>query len=119
VAINYSQNVYLPTYNVFARPVTFMLISSNPPGTPFDGRGIYSTQPVDVLSEDNSIFSDQQTILDILEQEFTVIPEQGDRLFIPAHIGMPELGNFEIMDADTNGGGETTLVLRKVVVAKP
>jgi hypothetical protein len=115
VAINYSAQVYHPTYDVFARPVTFTPVF----GSAFEGRGIYSTQPFDVLGEDSSIFSDQVTILDVLDDEFTVVPIQGDIVFIPTNVGMPELGTFEVTDADSNGGGETTLTLRRVVQAKP
>ena len=32
---------------------------------------------------------------------------------------MPELGEYEIIDSVTNGGGETTLTLRKVLPKKP
>lgn len=114
MAINFSQQVYAPTYDVFARPITFM----PKVGPSFEGRGIYTTQKFDIETESAAIFSDAQTILDILEAEFTTIPAQGDKLFIPTHIGMPEVGTFEILDIDTNGF-ESTLAIRKVLVAKP
>ena len=119
MAINYSQQVYAPTYNTFSRPATFTPTQSAPATPAFIGRGIFSTQPLDVLAEDNSIFSDAVTILDILESEYTILPAQGDFVFIPSDNGMPELGNYEIIDHKTNGGGETTLVLRRVVTSKP
>ena len=119
MAVNFSQMVYLPNYAVFARPVTFTPLVSQPGQAAYGARGIFNTVPIDVMGSDGSIFSDQKTILDILEEEFSVLPVQLDRVFIPAHIGIPELGHFEIIDADTNGGGETTLTLRKLVTAKP
>ena len=119
MAINFSQSVYEPTYAVFARPVTFTPKVSQPFAPSYDGRGIYTTAPIDVLTESPAIFSDTVTILDILDSEFTVLPVQGDEVFIPAHIGMPEVGNFEILDTDPNGGGETTCALRRIVTSKP
>ena len=113
MAINWSQQVYTPQYDTFARPVTFTPIKSQPSEAAFGGRGIYGTVSIDVMGEDATIISDARTILDVLEEDFTVVPVQGDRLNIPAHIGMPALGDFEVIDANTNGGGETTLFIRK------
>lgn len=113
MAINWSTQVYAPQYTTFARPVTFLPTKSQPLEGAFGGRGIYGTVSVDVIGEDQTIISDARTILDVLEADFTVVPMQGDRVTIPAHIGMPALGEFEIIDANTNGGGETTLFLRK------
>jgi hypothetical protein len=62
---------------------------------------------------DNSIYSDQKTILDIRESEFPLIPLRGDRVVIPADCNGVNQGEWEIIDSDTNGGGETTLTLRK------
>lgn len=119
MAINYPTQVYLPSYNVFARPVVFNPLASQPGQPTYTGRGIYSTEPIDVLAEEGSIFSDSRTILDVLEYEFTVVPMQEDRLTIPAVGTMPALGEFEVIETKSNGGGETTLALRKVVEAKP
>jgi len=115
MAINFPEVVYEPCYQVFARDVTFMPLI----GDAFLGRGIFNTVPLDVLSEDGAILSDQKTILDILETEFATLPVQRDHIFIPEADGMPELGEYEIIDAVTNGGGETTLTLRKVLTKKP
>lgn len=115
MAINYSQQLHLHTYDTFSRPVVFSPVI----GGSFTGRGIYTTEELDVLSEDNSIFSDQKTILDIRDEEFTVVPVQNDQLSIPSHIGMPALGDYIVLDTKANGGGETTLYIRKVVISKP
>ena len=119
MAINYSQAVYLPAYDMFARPVIFYPVVSRPLIASYQLRGIYNTVPIDIAAADGSIFSDMSTILDILEEEFTVLPVQRDRLFIPENAGMPEVGTFEIIDTDPNGGGETTLTLRRVVMERP
>jgi hypothetical protein len=119
MAINFSTQVYLPTYDTFARPVTFTPVASQPNQPAYDARGIYGTVPIDVMAEDATIISDARTILDIREIEFTVLPEQGDRLSIPSHAGMPALGDFEVIDTNTNGGGETTLFIRKWMTPVP
>ena len=120
MAVNFSELVYLPNFDLFARPVTITPLASRPGVPAYSARGIFGTRPVDVQTENGAIFSDQQTILDVLEAEFTVVPQQLDRVFIPGDLNAgPELGEFEVTDADTNGGGETTLALRKVVTAKP
>jgi hypothetical protein len=73
------------------------------------------------MAENGSIISDQRTFLDIKEDEFAVIPRQGDLINIPAEAssGLPALGDFEIVDTSNDGGGETTLTLRKIVATKP
>lgn len=119
MAVNFSTAIYLPTYAVFARPVTFTPKVSQPLAIAYLARGIYTSQPVDILTESPAIFSDALTILDIIEAEFTILPVQGDEVFIPSSAGIPEAGNFVIIDTDANGGGETTLTLRRIVTSKP
>jgi len=120
VAINFSTLVYLPNYDTFARAITVTPLASQPGAPAYQSRGIYDTRPVDVAGMDGVIVSDQQTILDIREAEFTVIPDQLDRIYIgPDPDAGPALGDFEVVDADSNGGGETTLTLRRIMVAKP
>jgi hypothetical protein len=120
MAVNFSTLVYLPNYDMFARPVTITPLASQPGAPAYAARGIYDTRPIDVQAEDGSIISDQQTILDVRDAEFSVVPEQLDRIAIPFDInGGPDLGEFEVTDTEANGGGETTLVIRKIVTAKP
>ena len=119
MAIDFAAQVYLPAFNIFARPCVFTPVKSQPSQPAYTGRGIYGTQPLDINAEDASIFSDQITILDVIENEFSVIPIQGDLVSIPADAALPALGDFEIVDTSTNGGGQTTYGLRKLVVSKP
>ena len=84
--IDYSSQVYLPAYNTFARAITVIPLSSQPGEFPYDARGIYNTEAFDVGAADGSIVSDQRTILDIREAEFTKLPKQGDLIIIP---GLP------------------------------
>jgi hypothetical protein len=117
--VNFSTLLYLPVFDQFARTVTINPIVSQPSQPPYENRGIYTTEPIDIQAIDGSIFSDQRTILDIREVEYSILPVQGDLVFIPADNPGPELGWFEVHDADSDGGGETTLLLRKIVPAKP
>jgi len=119
MAIEFSKEVYLRTQDMFSVGCTITPLKSDPTGAAYTARGIYTTRPVDIVGMDGSIFSDQQSIFDIRELEYTILPIQGDHINIPVDCNGVPLGDFEIMDADTNGGGETTLVIRKLVTAKP
>ena len=119
MAINYSLSVYKVVFDQFARPVTIFPVASQPGETPYEARGIYDSRYLDVQAEDGSVVSSQKTILDIREAEFAVLPMQFDRIAIPAAAGSLDLGEFEVIDASTNGGGETTLTLRKLLEKRP
>jgi len=121
MGVDWSTQVYLLNYNVFARPVTFYPLRSQPTVASYSARGIFGTVSIDIASMDGSDISEQRTILDILEAEFTIIPTQQDRVAIgpdPGGMNKNE-GLWEVNDVSTNGGGETTLELRRVVVANP
>jgi hypothetical protein len=117
--VDFTTEVYLPGFDLFARPVTFYPYTSQPTGAAYLGRGIYDTRLIQVAGLDGSFLVDQQTILDIRECEFAVLPQQQDRLTIGPATNGPDLGEFEVMMSSSNGGGETTLVIRKWVTAKP
>lgn len=118
MSINFSTLVYLPNYDIWARAITVTPLASQPGQPAYSARGIFDTESTDVLAEDGSIISQQKTILDIREVEFAVLPQQFDRIDIPPAEQGPG-GSFEVTDASSNGGGETTLELRKVVTAAP
>jgi hypothetical protein len=123
MGLDFSTLVYLPNYDMLARPITITPLASQPGLPAYPARGIFDTRPVDVDALDGAIVSDQQTIIDIREVEFVVLPEQLDRVYIglDAEAGDTgaDRGEYEIVDASSNGGGETTLVIRKVMTAKP
>jgi hypothetical protein len=119
MAINFSDMVYLPAFDTFARPITIIPFASRPGELPYDARGIFDTAGLDVVAMDGSIISEQRTILDVRDEEFSIAPIQHDQVIIPAAEGLPDAGTFEITDAIRNGGGETTLHLQKLVPARP
>lgn len=117
MTINFTRQVYMPTYDVFARPAVFTPLKSQPNGPAYTGRGIFGTQAIDVLTEE-SLLSDAKTIFDIIEAEYSSMPAQGDRISIPATGDLPAMGDYEINDVNSNGV-ESTLFLRKLGAAKP
>lgn len=106
MAVDFASRVYIPVYDVFARSVTFTPLVSQPGQQPYTGRGIYGTNSLEVLAEDNTIISDQRTILDIIEAEFAIRPAQGDL------VSVADYGDFMIIDASSNDT-ETTFTLRR------
>jgi len=113
--------VYLPAFDVFARPITITPVVSQPSGAAYSARGIFSTDELDVMAEAGGIITDHQTILDLRESEFAVLPKQGDLVNIPNDADAVPLhyNDFEVIDVSSNGGGETTLTLRKWETASP
>src|SRR5262245_55639168 len=111
--VNFSTTVYLPAMDTFSVPCTIFPLVSRPGIGPYDARGILSTHELNVIAEDGSIISTQQTIFDVRDVEFDVVPQQHDRIHIAVDCNGQPQGEFEIIDASINGGGQTTLVLRK------
>ena len=119
MALDFASLVYTPNYDVFARVIHILPVGSQPGEPTYQARGIYHTKETDVMGENDTIVSDQQTLLDILEPEFAVLPAQFDRITIPAEGAIRAEGTFEVVDTSTNGGGETTLKLRRFEDPKP
>jgi hypothetical protein len=123
MGLDFSTLVYLPGQDFFGREIIVTPIKSNPGAPAYTVRGIYETDPVDIIGEVGVMRSDNETILDIRDNEFfeigQPIPIQGDLITIPADGNVPAAGDFEVMDADPNGGGETTLAIRKYEPAAP
>ena len=117
--VNFSTLAKLPCQDMFSVPITVNPIASQPGHAPYSNRGIFSTDSIDVPMTDGSIYSDQQTILDVREAEYAVVPMQGDIITIPFDCNGKPLGDFEVTDSGADGGGETTLTLRKYVVPAP
>jgi len=116
MAVNFANDLLTPNFGVWARPITVTPVVNGVAGAAYGARGVYNTQALDLLGEE-SLISTQQTILDIIEDEFLgagrALPQQGDRINIPASGSLRALGDFEVVSTSSNGGGETTLELRQ------
>jgi hypothetical protein len=121
MALNFSPLVYLPNFDVFSRPITV----TPKLGVPYsDMRGILDTDSFDVMGIDGqSVITDQKTFIDIRTAEFNAaghpIPVQGDVITIPAVDDLDDEGDWEVMSTADNGGGETTVNIRKRVIPAP
>ncbi|SRR6266566_4000673 len=119
MAIDFGAKVYFPAFNTFARAVVVTPLKSQPLQPAYNGRAVFSMQPLDIAAEDATIFSDQIIVLDIIESEYAVLPLQGDHVHIPIDGNLPDLGDFEIVDHSSNGGGQTSFNLRQIMTSKP
>jgi hypothetical protein len=119
MGIDYSTLIYLPNFDMFARPIVITPAASQPGAAAYTNRGIYHSDTTQYLAENNTIISDQTTTLDIREEEFDVLPVRGDFVNIPKDGNVRARGDFEIVNVWHNGGGEITLQIRKLVGAIP
>jgi hypothetical protein len=119
MGLDMSALVKLPAMDVFARPIDVTPIASQPGAGAYRARGYLGTSQLDVAAEDGSVITDQQTYLDIRDAEFAVLPRQRDRIDIPADGTVPAAGSFEVVSASQDGGGLTTLVIRKFEPNRP
>ncbi len=121
MALNFSTLVYLPNFDLFARPI----VVTPAIGSAYsDMRGILDTDQLDVIGVDGqSIITDQKTFIDVRDDEFInaghTIPEQGDVVSIPAVDDLSDMGDWEVVSSSNNGGGEVTIIIRKLVVPAP
>ena len=119
MAVNFSTLTKLPCQDMFSVPITVTPTRSQPGAPAYAARGIFNTGSQDVALTDGSVFSDQQTILDIRNLEFAVVPIQGDLVLIPYDCNGEPRGEFEIVDTSDDGGGQTTCSLRKYEAPRP
>jgi hypothetical protein len=113
MAVNLDVLLQSPIFDFWAVPITFMPYASQPAAASYPGRGIPNRYAVDVPALDGSIYTDQRYICDIRESEFSVMPQQNDHLVIPQDCNGVDQGEWQIVDATSNGGGQTCLTLRK------
>ena len=116
MAVNFATDLLESNYDQWARPIVVTPLASAPSVSAYEMRGIHGTEALDLLGED-VVISDQKTILDLNEEEFLdsghALPQQGDLISIPAHGTLRALGDFEVVSTSSDGGGETTLEIRK------
>jgi hypothetical protein len=113
MAVNLDVLLQSPIFDFWSVPVTFIPIKSQPAAGSYPGRGILNTYSVDVQALDGSLYSDQRTILDIRESEFSILPSQNDHVVIPQDCNGVAKGEWQIVDAVSDGGGQTMLTIRK------
>lgn len=117
MGLDWANIVYAPCQDTFGREVWITPLASQPGQPAYQGRGIYNRNRLNEMLEDGSMLVEQETILDILMEEFPVLPQQGDQVTIPVDtFGMQTApGSFTITSVWDNGGGELSLHLRKLV----
>ena len=113
MAVNFDVSLQQYIFDFYAVTCTFRPLMSQPGAPDYAARGILNTYPIDVIGMDNSITSDQKTIFDIRDSEFTIQPAQGDHLIVPYDCNGAAKGEYEILDGDSDGGGQTMLTIRK------
>lgn len=102
-----------PCMVTFARPATFYPDASQPGAPAFAVRGIWTMKPADMALQDDTLLAADSWIFGVRGGEFPAAPSAGDRIFIPAHMNLPELGMCDIEDEGADGQGGYSLVLKK------
>ena len=120
MGVDFTTSILLPNYDFWSRDITVTPTVSQPGAGSYGARGIFRSQGtiIDVGRDEWVEVGDQQTKLDIRDVEFTIIPQQGDMVYIPPEDNMPG-GTYEIVHSENNGGGETTFDIRKWEPAAP
>lgn len=115
MAVNFLQNVYKPAFDLFARPITILPRASQPGAAMYDGRGIFDSNDQDIDDFGMVVVTSSARIeLDILIDEFPILPNQKDLVYIPFNADV-DGGNFEVADlTPNNAGGELTLQLKRL-----
>lgn len=110
--IDFDALVLNPCENIFSIQCKFTLAATKPEAPPVIARGIYSSGPVDVIMQDDTTFSDQQTSLGIRLGDFAIAPDRGDLVEI-IDSRHPAFGmKYWIGDSDSDGQGGAMLLLR-------
>jgi hypothetical protein len=111
--VDFDKLVLGPASKIFQIKVRFTPLVSDPGAPAFDLWGVYSSSPVDVQMQDETIFSDQQTSLGIRKRDFLgARPDRGDLVEITdtTHIDFGK--RFWVGDSDDDGQGGSMLMLR-------
>jgi hypothetical protein len=110
--IDFDALVLKPAGDIFKIMVDYTPTVSQPGAPTFATFGVYSSTALDVVMQDETIYSDQQTKLDIRLRDFVAYPEEGDHVTI-TDMRHPAYGKqFWIGDLDEDGQGGGTLLLR-------
>jgi hypothetical protein len=119
MGVDFSASVYLPNFDFWSRDIYVTPSASQPGAGSYWARGIYDSGGVNIGTEEEWVeLADQRTTLDIREVEFSVLPQQGDIIYMPADASMKEM-TLEVTSVENNGGGEVTLDVRLWEPAAP
>jgi hypothetical protein len=112
--IDFDKIVLNKCEDIFSIVCKFTFEATKPEAAPVTVRGIYSSDPYDVVMQDETIFSDQQTKLGIRLRDFPggIVPDRGDVVEI-TDSRHPAFGSkYWIGDSDLDGQGGAMLLLR-------
>ena len=110
--IDFDALVLKPASLIFQIRIAYDPTVSQPGAPPFLTNGVYSSAPIDVVMQNEAIYSDQQTSLGIRLADFAAYPEEGDHLTIVDERHPAYGKQFWIGDLDEDGQGGGTLLLR-------
>ena len=122
MGVNFSLMLYTPAFIMYARPVTYYPITSQPGAPAMYTRGVFHSDQIDVPLEDGSVFVDQRTSLDVLIDDFgaLALPQQLDQVYVPEDNDLGPKGVvFEVVSVTDNAGGVLNLALRKLADSLP
>jgi hypothetical protein len=113
--IDFDALVLKPAGDIFQIAVVYTPAASQPGVPPFKVNGVYSSTKLDVVMQDDTIFSDQQTDLCVRLADFAAYPDEGDFVTItdkrhPAYGKQYWIGD---LDLDGQGGGKLLLRLKE------
>jgi hypothetical protein len=111
--IDFDATVLAACQAAFARPVVITPTKSQPGAAAYPARGIWTARPVEIGLEDNSILVSQDLMLGLRRSEFTVLPQQGDTVEIPAAGSLQRIGVCAIDRINTDDQGDVQLYLKK------
>jgi hypothetical protein len=112
MGVDWPNEVYALEQGFFGRTIIITPVVSQPGQAAYSARGIFNTGETLVPAMDGSLISVNQTIVDILAQEFPILPAQRDLIDIPDTT--VKGGIFEVASVSgDNGGGEITLALKR------
>lgn len=103
-----------PAMNAFGRPATYYPDVSQPGAPAFVVRGVWTQKPADTTILDDGPFAGDELKLGVRISDFLAAPQPGDRVFVPAHRSLPDVGMCIIDDEGDDGQGGFSLVLKKL-----
>jgi hypothetical protein len=120
--VDFETVLFLTCLDQFAYSITVTPVVSQPGQPAYTSRAIYNTRGTMVQTDVGmAVLSDQETIMDILVGEYSVLPRQGDRIYLAPQQALPSdaPGDYEVVSTESNGAGQLTLVIRRYGAPAP